>query len=160
MLLVHVSQVADKHVDIKCAVSLDAWTWAMEPGIKQQGIRKPFITIQTSQWYETKAVFGKNNDAEIEAIVRHSRAAMGQDAAHLARVHGAAHQDFTDLPFWAPLVTTKLLKFTVKPGTFMVDVICSNALAMFGRYLAGSAGLCANGGVLLPARDMVGVSIE
>ncbi len=64
-----------------------------------------------------------------------------------------------DLPFWAPLVTTRLLKFTSVPGEAMYSILGQYAAALFGRHLKGEAG--AAGEELLEGRRLLeGVTFE
>ncbi len=147
-------QGAALHPSFRCALALDAWVFAMDADLKRQGVCKPFLCLQTSHFF-----YQGDNDKVVEAMVQRSKEALGEQGARLGRVAGASHYDFTDLPFWAPLLSRRVLKLTSLPGPVMHEVVGAYARALFAQHLRG--GCSAEERVLLLGeRRFEGVSYQ
>ncbi len=118
--------------DARCraAVGLDAWLAPVSPEIMAGGLAQPVLLLQAKQWE-----FGDGgvNDARVAELL-----AAARDTAYVARIDGAAHYDFTDVPLLSPL-TRQLGLSGAMDGRYVVEMMNSMTVAHFAHELLGQA---------------------
>jgi hypothetical protein len=102
------------------AFGLDAWVTPISPDIKKSGVSVPVMLIQASQFYDN-AFWSQTNKEDSEGIVRRS------PQSTIYYVDDAKHQDFIDLPLYAPLFS-QCMKITGPHGYDLQEVLCRYSL--------------------------------
>jgi hypothetical protein len=119
----------------KCAMAMDAWTWALTPSqlAAKHVNRQPVLCVQSELWYSPDTEWGRHNDDQVQNFVDQ----VGSDAWHL-RLKDAKHFDWTDIGLYAPYVTRKLGLTNLK-GDLMQSVMFDLSREFFGRNLKHEA---------------------
>lgn len=87
----------------KGCIGLDPWTWPLDPSIKENGIKTPFLNLQAPSFFSEDLVTSRNNRKELAKIIE----AMKKQniPAFSFTILGTKHHDFADLCFYAPFLT-------------------------------------------------------
>jgi predicted dienelactone hydrolase len=135
--------------DARCGagVGLDAWLVPVPEAIVNTGLEQPFMLLQAEQWAFDDA---RQNDARAERLLKNLK-----DSGYLARIAGANHYDFTDLPLFSPL--TRLLGLSGSmPGGYVVEMMTSMTAAFFRQALNGEGENLVFGAMTYPEMTLVG----
>lgn len=135
--------------DVRCGAGagLDAWLVPVSDEIMDAGLEKPFLLLQAEQWAFDDA---RQNDARAEMLLENLKG-----TGYLARVSGANHYDFTDLPLFSPL-TKQLGLSGSMPGPYVVEMMTSMTSAFFRQELKGEGENLVFGAMNYPEIAIVG----
>jgi predicted dienelactone hydrolase len=112
----------------RAVIGLDAWLVPVSEEIISAGLAQPFLFLQADQWGFDDA---GQNDARLEGLITNVNA-----TGYLARIAGAAHYDFTDIPLFSPLTAQLGLSSTME-GKYLVKMMNSMTSAFFRQELNG-----------------------
>jgi predicted dienelactone hydrolase len=135
--------------DDRCTagVGLDAWLVPVPDEVMDAGLERPFMLLQAEQWAFDDA---RQNDARANRLLENLK-----DSGYLARVSGANHYDFTDLPLFSPL-TKRLGLSGSMPGPYVVEMMTSMTSAFFRQELKGEGENLVAGAMTYPEMAVVG----
>ena len=112
----------------RAGVGLDAWLVPVSDDILSAGLAGPFMLLQAEQWAFDDA---QQNDRRADALLENL-----QETGYLARIAGANHYDFSDLPLFSPM-TERLGLSSDMQGDYVVGMLNSMTSAFFRQALKG-----------------------
>jgi hypothetical protein len=111
----------------KAGLTMDAWLIPYDRAIPEQGLRQPFLFMQSEKWQ------ARRNPALVTALYDHS----GSGSYHMT-IAGTGHYDFSDLPLLTPIAPLIGLKGPI-PSSQMTALVNAYTTRFFNQALRGEA---------------------
>ena len=116
----------------KAGLAMDAWLIPYDRQVPQQGLRQPFLFMQSENWDDPLAQdagVSPRNPPLAAALFEHMRG-----WAYRLTIAGAKHPDFSELPLLTPLLTLTGLHGRIDPRVQM-KIVDDYTLAFFDCFL-------------------------